>query len=69
MQEIFFNTIQEFNDYQGVETLHPLISVMRVENVDHIKECVMHYGFMPSILRKTKDANFHMDVHHTILTR
>ena len=54
MQEIFFNTIQEFNDYQGVETLHPLISVMRVENVDHIKECVMHYGLYAISLKENK---------------
>ena len=24
MKEIFFNTIQEFNDFIGVKTLHPL---------------------------------------------
>ena len=54
MQEIFFNTIQEFNDYQGVETLHPLISVMRVENVDHNKECVMHYGLYAIYLKENK---------------
>ena len=54
MQEIFFNTIQEFNDYQGVETLHPLISVIRVENVDHIKECVMHYGLYAIYLKENK---------------
>lgn len=54
MQEMFFNTIQEFNDYQGVETLHPLISVMRVENVDHIKECVMHYGLYAIYLKENK---------------
>ncbi|MBS7362878.1 MAG: helix-turn-helix transcriptional regulator [Paludibacteraceae bacterium] len=54
MQEISFNTIQEFNDYQGVETLHPLISVMRVENVDHIKECVVHYGLYAIYLKENK---------------
>lgn len=32
MKEIFFNTIQEFNDYIGVKTLHPLASIARVEN-------------------------------------
>ena len=32
MKELFFNTIQEFNDFMGVETLHPLVSVVRVEN-------------------------------------
>ena len=54
MQEIFFNTIQEFNDYQGVETLHPLVSVIRVDNVDHIQECVMHYGFYAIYLKENK---------------
>ena len=32
MKELFFNTIQEFNDYIGVKTLHPLVSIARVEN-------------------------------------
>lgn len=32
MKELFFNTIQEFNDFIGVETLHPLVSIARVEN-------------------------------------
>lgn len=27
MKELFFNTIQEFNDYIGVKTLHPLVSI------------------------------------------
>lgn len=54
MQEIFFNTIQDFNDYQGVETLHPLVSVIRVDNVDHIKECVMHYGLYAIYLKENK---------------
>ena len=30
MKEFFFNTIQEFNDYIGVKTLHPLVSIARV---------------------------------------
>ena len=38
MKELFFNTIQEFNDYIGVETLHPLVSVVRVENASPIQE-------------------------------
>lgn len=32
MKDFFFNTIQEFNDYIGVKTRHPLVSVVRVEN-------------------------------------
>ena len=52
MEEIFINTIQDFNDYQGVGTLHPLVSVVRVENTEHIKECVMHYGVYAIYLKE-----------------
>ena len=54
MQEVFLNTIQDFNDYQGVETLHPLVSVVHVEDTEHIKECVMHYGFYAIYLKENK---------------
>ncbi len=54
MQEVFLNTIQDFNDYQGVETLHPLVSVVHVENTEHIKECVMHYGLYAIYLKENK---------------
>ena len=40
MKEFFFNTIQEFNDYIGVKTLHPLVSIARVENTSPIQEAV-----------------------------
>ena len=54
MQEVFLNTIQDFNDYQGVETLHPLVSVVHVENTEHIQECVMHYGLYAIYLKENK---------------
>ena len=54
MEEIFINTIQDFNDYQGVETLHPLVSVVHVENTEHIQECVMHYGLYAIYLKENK---------------
>ena len=54
MQEVFLNTIQDFNDYQGVETLHPLVSVVHVENTEHITECVMHYGLYAIYLKENK---------------
>ena len=54
MEEIFLNTIQDFNDYQGVETLHPLVSVVHVENTEHIKECMMHYGLYAIYLKENK---------------
>ena len=54
MEEVFLNTVQDFNDYQGVETLHPLVSVVHVENTEHIKECVMHYGVYAIYLKENK---------------
>ena len=54
MQDIFLNTVQDFNEYQGMETLHPLVSVVHVENTEHIKECVMHYGVYAIYLKENK---------------
>ena len=54
MQEIFLNTIQDFNDYNGVETLHPMVSVVHVDNTDHIQECTMHYGLYAIYLKENK---------------
>ena len=54
MKEDFINTIQDFNDYQGVETLHPLVSVVHVENTEHIKECMMYYGLYAIYLKENK---------------
>ena len=54
MEEVFLNTVQDFNDYQGVETLHPLVSVVHVENTEYIQECVMHYGLYAIYLKENK---------------
>ena len=48
MKELFFNTIQEFNDFIGVETLHPLVSIARIENTSPIQELCITTDFMPS---------------------
>ena len=54
MQEIHLNTIQDFNDYNGMETLHPLVSVLHVDSTEHIQKCVMHYGLYALYLKETK---------------
>jgi len=54
MQDIYIDSIQSFNDYNGCETLHPLVSVVRVESTEHIKECVMHYGLYAIYLKENK---------------
>ena len=37
-----------------METLHPLVSVVHVENTEHIRECVMHYGLYAIYLKENK---------------
>ena len=54
MEAVFLNTVQDFNDYQGMETLHPLVSVVHVENTEHIKECMMHYGLYAIYFKENK---------------
>ena len=54
MKELFFNTIQEFNDYIGVKTLHPLVSIARVENASPIEAAVHHYGLYALFLKENK---------------
>ena len=54
MQQIHLDTIQQFNDYNGMETLHPLVSVIHVDNTEHIKECMMYYGFYALYLKENK---------------
>ena len=54
MKEFFFNTIQEFNDFIGVKTLHPLVSVVRVEKASPIQEALHHYGIYALFLKENK---------------
>ena len=54
MLQIHLDTIQQFNDYNGMETLHPLVSVIHVDNTEHIKECMVHYGFYAIYLKENK---------------
>lgn len=54
MQELFINSVHDFNNYHGVETLHPLVSVLHIENTAHIQDCVMHYGLYAIYLKETK---------------
>ena len=54
MQEINLDAVQAFNDYHGLPTLHPLVSVVHVNNTEHIKSCKMHYGLYAIYLKETK---------------
>ncbi|MCQ2281822.1 MAG: helix-turn-helix domain-containing protein [Bacteroidales bacterium] len=54
MEHKYINTIQDFNDYNGVETLHPMVSVVHVDSTDHIQACTMHYGLYAIYLKENK---------------
>ena len=54
MMDFFFNTIQEFNDFIGVKTLHPMVSIARIENTTPIQEAMHHYDIYAIFLKENK---------------
>ena len=54
MNEIHFDTIQQFNDFHGFETLHPLVSVVRCERQQPVAEGLFHYGVYALFLKENK---------------
>ena len=54
MMDFFFNTIQEFNDFIGVKTLHPMVSIARVETTTPIQEAMHHYDIYAIFLKENK---------------
>ena len=54
MQEIYYNTVQEFNDAYGFETQHPLVSVVRFNSEREVQEAVIHYGLYALFLKENK---------------
>ena len=54
MMDFFFNTIHEFNDFIGVKTLNPMVSIARVENTTPIQEAMHHYDIYAIFLKENK---------------
>lgn len=55
MKEIWINSVQQFNELHGFETLHPLVSVARKEDVTpNNDEYIMHCGIYMLFLKETK---------------
>lgn len=56
MEEIRFDTIQQVNDYYGVPTLHPLVTVVHLDRTEHEQPAKfkMHYGVYAIWLKETK---------------
>lgn len=60
MKEIYFNSIQQVNDYYGVTTLHPLVSIIHIDRREHaeVNKCKFHYGVYALWLKETKGCTF-----------
>lgn len=54
MKDLYFNTVQQFNDFYGIETLHPLVSVVRYDKLHTLEECTCHYGLYALFLKENK---------------
>lgn len=54
MKQIYFDSVQQFNDYYGFETLHPLVSVVRYDKQYKVEECISHYGLYAIFLKENK---------------
>lgn len=54
MKDLYFNTVQQFNDFYGIETLHPLVSVVRYDKPHVMEECICHYGLYALFLKENK---------------
>lgn len=54
MKEFIFNSIQEFNDCYGFETLHPLVSVVHYDREELLEESIVKYGVYALYLKENK---------------
>lgn len=54
MRDFHFNTVQEFNDYYGLETIHPLVNVVRFNKPAKVEEAMYHYGLYALFLKENK---------------
>lgn len=51
------NSIEEYNDYFGVETLHPLVTVIEGKNGKPLHYCRKYFSFYSIILKDTMCGN------------
>ena len=59
MEEIRFDSIQQVNDYYGITTFHPLVTVVHLErsNYTATAKSQEHYGVYAIWLKETKGCN------------
>lgn len=59
MKEIRFDTIQQVNDYYGVETMHPMVTVIHVDRsvASEASKYDVYYGLYAIWLKETKGCS------------
>ena len=69
MEDVYFDTVESFNDNYGVTTLHPLVSVVRFDGNAPQRSAIYHYGLYALFLKENKVASCRMAGRNMILTR
>ena len=54
MQEIYYKSVQDFNERFGFETLHPLVSVAHFDKQNKVEEVINHYELYALFLKENK---------------
>ena len=54
METVTFKSVQDFNDYYGFETQHPLVSVVRNTKPANFTARTVHYGIYALFLKENK---------------
>ncbi len=53
-KDIRFDTVEEFNNFYGFETVHPLVSVVRQDQDKRLQDGIYHYGLYALFLKENK---------------
>ena len=54
MKQLDLFTVQQFNDYYGIETTHPLVNVIHYEHPQQLQEHLVNYGIYALFLKENK---------------
>ncbi|MGM9840853.1 MAG: helix-turn-helix domain-containing protein [Candidatus Limisoma sp.] len=54
MKRLEINTVQQFNELYGFETMHPLVSVVRFDKERTVEECEVEYNIYALFLKENK---------------
>ena len=59
MKTVYFDSIQQVNDFYGIPTLHPMVSVLHLDRSEseEVAKYQVHYGIYAIWLKETKGCN------------